>query len=245
MNFEELMKSFKVHRDLNRNFWTDDDKLNPKIRSALIGIAMTFYSSIDVENKPEIKDIVFTGSLANYNYSKFSDVDLHLLFDFKAMGEHKEHFEKIFSLAKSAWNDKHNIKIKGHDVEIYTEDVTNPHVSTGLYSIKDDKWIKVPEKKVPIFDKLDVKSKVNFFVTEYKKLLQDYKNNDLAQLKQKIEHLQEKIKKYRQSGLDRGGEFSVENITFKILRRIKLLDKLATLKISTIDKNLSLEIKKL
>ncbi len=245
MNFNELLASFKVHDDLNRNFWGANDKLDPKVRSALIGVAMTFYNSIDVENKPEIKDIVFTGSLANYNYSKFSDVDLHLLFDFEAMGEHKEHFEKIFSLTKSRWNDLHNIRMKGHEVEIYTEDFRNPHVSTGLYSVKQDRWIKSPEKKTPVFDALDVKSKLQSFIDVYKSLLVQYKEHNLEGLKDKIESLQDKIRKYRQSGLEKGGEFSVENITFKLMRRIKLLDKIAALKVATIDKKLSVENKKI
>lgn len=245
MNFEELLSSFKVHNDLNRTFWGFNDKLDPKIRSALIGIAMTFYNTIDVENKPEIKDIVFTGSLANYNYSRFSDVDLHLLFDFEAMGEHKEHFEKIFALTKTRWNDLHDIKIKGYEVEIYTEDFRNPHISTGLYSVKNDTWIKSPEKKTPVFDELDVKSKLQGFINLYKELLTRYKQDNLDGLKDKIEALQEKIRKYRQSGLEKGGEFSVENITFKLMRRIKLLDKIAALKVAVIDKKLSVENKKI
>ncbi len=83
MSFDDLIKTFKVQPDLNREFWTSDNKLNPTIRAALMKIAKEFYDSIDLEKKPKVKDIVFTGSLANYNYSQYSDVDLHLLFDFE------------------------------------------------------------------------------------------------------------------------------------------------------------------
>lgn len=80
MTFDDLIKTFKVQPDLNREFWTPENKLTPSIRKALLRIAKEFYDGIELEHKPKIKDIVFTGSLANYNYSDYSDVDLHLSF---------------------------------------------------------------------------------------------------------------------------------------------------------------------
>ena len=44
----------------------------------------------------------------------------------------------------------------------------------------------------------------------------------------------------RQTGLDREGEYSYENITFKVLRRVGLLDKLADLETLAYDKSLSM-----
>ncbi len=107
MTFDDLIKTFKVQPDLNREFWTPENKLTPSIRKALLRIAKEFYDGIELENKPKIKDIVFTGSLANYNYSDYSDVDLHLLFDF---GKDKELLAQFFLLAKSKWNDKEVFK---------------------------------------------------------------------------------------------------------------------------------------
>ncbi len=171
MTFDDLIKTFKVQPDLNRQFWTSENKLNPTIRKALLRIAKEFYDGIELENKPKIKDIVFTGSLANYNYSDYSDVDLHLLFDF---GKDKELLSQFFLLAKSKWNDKHDVTIKGYDVEVYAEDEKSPHVSTGLYSVMKDTWLKEPKKETPVFDELDVKTKVNYFVGMVKQLFQQY-----------------------------------------------------------------------
>ena len=236
MTFDDLIKTFKVQPDLNREFWTPENKLNPTIRKALLKIAKEFYDGIELENKPKIKDIVFTGSLANYNYSNYSDVDLHLLFDF---GKDKELLSQFFLLAKSKWNDKHDITVKGYDVEVYAEDEKSPHVSTGLYSVMKNKWIKEPKKETPVFDELDVKTKVNYFVGMVKQLFQQYQEGKLEGLDTKIEKLRDKLSKFRQGGLQLGGEFSTENIAFKLLRRAGYMDKLAKLQDAVVDKQLS------
>jgi predicted nucleotidyltransferase len=241
MNFDELIKTFKVQPDLERNIWGEDNKLNPKVRSALLRITKHFYDGIDLENKPPIKDIVFTGSLANYNYSRLSDIDLHLLFDFSEYGEMKEIFEKFFLLAKASWNNKHDVTIKGYDVEVYAEDENNPHHSTGLYSVQNDEWIKVPEKVTPIFDKLDVKSKVQYFVDIYKQLVGNMKEGSPEEVLEQVEKLRDKIAKFRQGGLETGGEYSTENVAFKAMRRMGFLDKLADLRNHLVDKKLSVE----
>jgi predicted nucleotidyltransferase len=236
MTFADLLKTFKVQPDLNREFWTPENKLNPKIRKALMKIAKEFYDSIELENKPKVKDIVFTGSLANYNYSDYSDVDLHLLFDF---GTDKETLSQLFLLAKSKWNDKHDITIKGYDVEVYAEDESSPHVATGLYSVLKDKWIKEPKKEAPAYDEQDVMTKVRYFVGMFDQLVNQYKAGQLDGLDKKIEKFRDKLGKFRQSGLQKGGEFSTENLAFKLLRRAGYMEKLANLQNMTMDRQLS------
>jgi predicted nucleotidyltransferase len=236
MTFADLLKTFKVQPDLNRQFWTPENKLNPIIRKALMKIAKEFYDSIELENKPKVKNIVFTGSLANYNYSDYSDVDLHLLFDF---GKDKETLSQLFLLAKSKWNDKHDITVKGYDVEVYAEDENSPHVATGLYSVLKDTWIKEPKKEAPAYDEQDVMTKVRYFVGMFDQLVNQYKAGQLDGLDKKIEKFRDKLGKFRQSGLQKGGEFSTENLAFKLLRRAGYMEKLANLQNMTMDRQLS------
>jgi hypothetical protein len=243
MTFDELIKSFKIQPDLNREIWDVNDKLIPKIKTALLNVAKNFYDGVELENKPPIKNIVLTGSLANYNWSRFSDIDLHLLFDFSQYGEHRETFEQLFLLAKSNWNKKHDIRIKGFEVEIYAEDEANPHHSTAVYSVMNDEWQTLPKKDVPVFDPLDVKTKVDYFIKQYKLLLKKTSSTPPEQLLDDLKVFKRKISKFRKSGLEQGGEFSDENIAFKALRRIGLLDKLANFYNSVVDKTLSVENK--
>jgi hypothetical protein len=241
MNFDALLKTFKIQPELNREFWDEYGMLNPTVRLALLKVAEYFYDSIKLNKKPAIRDVVFTGSLANYNYSKYSDVDLHLIFDFDEVEGDRELVEQFFMLAKASWNDQHDIKIKGYDVEVYAEDYRAPHISTGLYSVMKNQWIKKPQKTTPVFDKLDVKTKVNYVNGLLKHFLSLYKKNDIDGLDEKIHAVREKIRKYRQAGLDRGGEFSTENIAFKVMRRIGVLDKLKDLQDLVIDKKLTMK----
>jgi hypothetical protein len=241
MNFNSLLQSFKVHSELNEQFWDVNGVLHPNIRLALLRIAESFYNSIELDTKPTIKDIVFTGSLANYNYSSYSDVDLHLIFDFDELQGDVELIEQFFILAKSNWNDKHDITIKGYDVELYAEDYRSPHTSTGLYSVMRNQWIKEPHKQSPIYDILDVKTKTKYISGLYKHLFALYTQNKTDGLYVKVKTLRDKIRKFRQAGLDSGGEYSTENITFKVLRRLGLLDKLKELEDLLMDKQLTIQ----
>lgn len=56
-----------------------------------------------------------------------------------------------------------------------------------------------------------------------------------------IEKLMDKLKKYRKAGLDAEGEFSTENLVFKILRNTGYLEKLVKKKENLISKDLTLE----
>ena len=241
MNFDALLKTFKVQPELNKIFWDQNKMLNPTIRLALLKVAEYFYDSIKLDKKPVIKDIVFTGSLANYNYSKYSDIDLHLLFDFEEMEGDMEMIEQFFTLAKANWNDQHDVSIKGYPVEVYAEDYRSPHISTGLFSVMKNQWIKEPQKVTPVVDKLDVKTKVNYVNKLYNHFLTLYKQHQTKGLDANIHKLREKIRQYRQAGLDRGGEFSTENIAFKVMRRVGLLDKLKELQNAVVDANLTVK----
>ena len=76
----ELKGTFETQETLEPNFWPMDKRLRPSIREKLIEIAQDFYESLEID--AELKDITFTGSLANYNWSKHSDIDLHLIVDY-------------------------------------------------------------------------------------------------------------------------------------------------------------------
>ena len=241
MKFDALLKTFKVQPELNKMFWDENKMLNPTIRLALLKVAEYFYDSIKLNKKPVIKDIVFTGSLANYNYSKYSDIDLHLLFDFEEMEGDREMIEQFFMLAKASWNNEHDISIKGFPVEVYAEDYQSPHISTGVFSVMKNQWIKEPQKITPVVDKLDVKTKVNYVNKLYNHFLSLYKQHQTKGLDANIHKLREKIRQYRQAGLDKGGEFSTENISFKVMRRFGLLDKLKELQTAVTDANLTVK----
>ena len=236
---KKIVKSFKTKDSLSKvifdskggEFFMRDD-----IKKRLLEIADNFIEFLGIEFF--IHDIILTGSLANYNWSDYSDVDLHILIDFKETDYKLDILKEFFDSKKNLWNKNHNIKIKKYDVELYVQDVDEKHLSSGVYSVLHDKWLVEPEKSNPKIDDRKIIEKGE----EYGKQIDDLisKNKDGEDVTDEIDDLKDKIKRFRQSGLDDGGEYSYENLTFKLLRRNGYIEKLINLKSEVADKKLSI-----
>ena len=135
--------SLVPHKNLSIKVW-EGEKLIPEIKLKLLKIAQDFYAYLGI-NAP-LLDVTLTGSLANFNYTTESDFDLHLIIDYQAVDENEDLVEKFLSAKKTVWNNKHDIKIKGHEVELYAQNNSEPHHSTGVYSIIKDVWIEQPQR---------------------------------------------------------------------------------------------------
>ena len=210
--------AFDVQSSLNPKIWdTDPDAVRPGIKAALLSIVDEFLEGLDLDLN--IKDIVVTGSIANYNWSKFSDIDVHILVDFAEVNENEEMVKKFFDAVRGSWNKLHNILVKGHEVEIYVQNEEEAHVSTGVYSLLKDDWIVRPTKVKPEIDSKTALKKMKFLAREIDKLGGLYKAGKHKEAFNMAQRLKEKIKLMRRSGLDSVGIYSPENLAFKMLRR--------------------------
>ena len=231
--------SIKLNDELNPLLWENingEYKLKPDIRKKLLLNAKIFIDFADLSGF-KFDDITLTGSMANFNYSTNSDIDIHIIMDYNQISDDNDFVKEYFGLKKDLWNNNLPIKIFEHDVEIYVQDKNQEHTSTGVYSIYLDKWLIKPIKKIVNIDADKLREKSSFFMNEIDKL-KDYK--DINNFMKKYSALKSKIKKYRQTGLDTGGEFSIENLTFKLLRNNGYLDKMNKLKKDLITNELSL-----
>ena len=157
---EDIFKDIKVHSDLNQKLW-NGDKLRPEVRKRLLKIASEFIKELDIP--VSVSDVTFTGSLANFNYSRYSDIDLHLILDFSKINKNEDLVRDFLLAKKSLWNDEHDIFIRGSEVEVYAENIGDPHHSTGVYSVLNNEWIKKPDpsKSEKIIDYYGVINKSN------------------------------------------------------------------------------------
>ena len=236
---KKIIKSFKTKDSLSGVIFDksgSDFFMRKDIKKRLLEIADDFIEFLGIEFF--IHDIVLTGSLANYNWSEYSDVDLHILIDYKETDYKLDILKEFFDSKKNLWNKNHNIKIKNYDVELYVQDVDEKHLSSGVYSVLHDKWIVTPEKSNPKIDDRKIIEKGEEYASQIDNLIS--KNKDGEDIGNEIDELRNKIKKFRQSGLDDGGEYSYENLTFKLLRRNGYLEKLINLKNKVTDKKLSI-----
>jgi hypothetical protein len=236
----EIIKSFKIQDNLNPKVWEPGGKkIKPEIRDYLLEIAYQFIDFIGVD--VFVEDIHFTGSLANFNWSKYSDIDLHLIVDYEQYPEDKvELYKELFNLKKILFNTKHDIKIKGFEVEVYAQDSEEPHTATGLYSILFDEWVDEPKKLSVKVNKESINKKVKVWMDTIDSVIENASDKDLDEAKEFIKKYKEKLKKFRKSGLDKEGEFSDENLVFKVLRRNGYIDKLFDFEDKLLDKSLSM-----
>jgi len=233
------LSSFAVKETLNPRIWRAD-RLLPEIKEKLIKIANDFFESLELPDV-ELKDITFTGSLANFTWSQFSDIDLHLIVDFGEIDKNMDLVKNWLDQARSVWNSNHDIEIGGHEVEIYVQNESESHVSTGVYSVFGDHWLTKPDKDKPTVNWKEVQEKTASLMNEIDEVSVKFTAGDHQSALDYADRLKEKIRKFRKGGLEKGGEFSVENIAFKSLRRNGYLEKLSNLKDSAYDKTMSIQ----
>ena len=229
---------FEQKSVLNPKIWSGE-QLSSSIKSILLKIANDFFENLELDGS-DVEDVTFTGSLANFNYTKFSDIDLHLLVDYSKIDENIDLVGEFFRSKTSLWNQKHKIFIKGYEVEIYVQNTNEEHHSTGVYSIQNDTWIKKPGQKPLNYDKSVVKKKVKSFIRQIEDVEELYEDKKYQEANKFAKKLIEKIKKFRKSGLESDGEYSNENLVFKILRNEQHIKELHDLRTKSYDKMMSL-----
>ena len=120
------------------------------------------------------------------------------------------------------------------------QDEKEPHISSGVYSVLNDEWIVKPSRKFTTFDWEDITKKAYGLMDQIDRAMTLHKDKKYRDALNYIDKLKEKIRKFRKTGLDRAGEFSSENIAFKVLRRNGYLETLSNLKHTTYDKIMSM-----
>lgn len=211
-----IKENFEIHKILNpKLFNIENSTLKKDVRERLIEIADLFVENLK-ENKIPIKviDYWLLGSNAAYNYGEFSDIDLHIIVNTDIV-EDSNILKLLYDYVKSNFNKNYDILVKGQEVEIYLEDMNITAVSNGIYSLKKDRWIKIPKKEDPTT--YDIES-----TEEYKKWKNLYKNLKNTEIEDFINNLY----LLRKESLSKDGEYGLGNLIFKQLRNEGILDNL-------------------
>lgn len=226
--------SVEYHDELNPKIW-DGDNMHLDVRVALLKSALAFLDFLEVENL-KIKGAIFVGSNASYNYTQYSDCDVHILMDF-SQTLCANLAENFFQTKKTLWNQIHaGVNVLGYNVEIYPEDIGNKVKAAGVYDLLKGEWIKKPKQEKPSYDSSAVAAKVDALVDEIDSICS-------ADNLPEIEEMFRKLTKMRRAGLARAGEFSTENLAFKTIRNLGYIDKLAKSRLAAQDDELSLNHK--
>ena len=230
INEQEERNDF-YKKELNNSFWKGES-FDPEIREKLISIANDFYKDLKLDIP--IEDIQLTGSLANYNWTDKSDLDVHILIDFSKIDDNVDLVKKALDGVRFIWNLRHKVFLRGHDVEVYIQDINAPHTASGLFSLMNNKWIRIPKYSPPEIDYNDVDKKFDGIVSEIVHMenlvnTSDFSSVSKEEIYEYTKKLKAKILKSREEGLRKDGEFSVENLVFKKLRNEGYIQKIIEL----------------
>jgi len=233
------LPSLQIKDSLNMNVWQSEDRVKPEISGRLIQIALDFIDSLEVAQE-DIVDIIFTGSLANFNWTEYSDIDLHIMVDYRDVGDNDPMVRDFFNAKKADWNKTHQIMIRGHEVEIYVQDIHEPHISTGIYSLLEDQWLVKPNREKPKIDYKSVEIKAKALMDQIDRIESLFEKDNYEASYNVAGLLRDKIKKLRRCGIMEKGIFSTENLVFKTLRNNEYIKKLFDIRIKSYDKMMSL-----
>ena len=231
----ELKLTLKTHDELNPRLWSKEGTLDPEVWRALDRIAKEWGAFAKIP-KSAIKDVTITGGNANYNYTKYSDIDLHLIVDKEAI-DCPAVLDEYLQSKKQLWALTHDVKVKGQPVELYAQDYKDTwKPGQGIYSMKQQKWLQKPtpykiDRRHP-----EVVRKTKELMFQIDSLINSNSNDVQA-----FKNLKGRLKGMRSSAIQQGGEYAPENLVFKELRNRGYLDRMNTYIRDLEDKDLSLD----
>lgn len=240
----KLTEAVEKHDILNSKLFTKEDTLKENVRKKMLEIVDEFIDDLHEQNiEIKIDDILLVGSNANYNYTKDSDIDLHIIANTKNIKYENDIADALYGAYRTLFNKNLDINIYGIPLELYVETEKTPRNSNGVYSVKKDTWEKKPvHEEIPDYDKKVLDKLVDKWEKKCKDILDKLAADKLQDEKQVIRLIEDIYEKLRKTGVAKS-EYAEENLAFKELRNKGYLDKLKTAKHELISKRLSLEEK--
>jgi hypothetical protein len=181
-------------------------------------------------------DIELLGSNASYNYTKDSDLDVHLVVNMEMLSSDPALVQIACNAEKALFNKAYNITIKGIDIELYVEDVKTGAVSNGVFSVSKNEWLKRPvPKDIPDFkDDEEYLSLLDTWMIKAKKACSSKSRAEVNAFINDLYNL-------RRISIMTNGEYALGNLVFKEVRNHGLLQELKDLQNVLASKELSLE----
>jgi hypothetical protein len=209
-------------------FWLPNGQLRKVVRTRLLKIADEYAAYLNLPKGVKIQDITFTGSLTGLNYTKHSDVDVHLILSYEDLGTGQDLATDFFDLKRKDWAATHPITVYGYPVELYAQDADQyKQDPAGHFSLLKNKWTHpVPEIEPEDLEDEEALALAREYADEARAILRERKPHaQLARIKAFIK----RFKSLRQRGItSKAGIYSPENLAFKILRNSGSLDTLWT-----------------
>ena len=238
----KLIEAVEKHETLNPKLFTKDKVLKTVVRKKMLEIVDEFLADLKEQDiKIKVDDILLIGSNASYNYTKDSDIDLHILADTRGTKYTPEVAAALYSAFRTLFNKQLDIKLYDIPVELFVETEDSPRASNGVYSVKKDNWVRQPvPEEIPEYDKEALADLVEKWETKCESIIADFKADKLKDETKVVKLLEEIYEKLRKKGVAKS-EYSIENLAFKEIRNDGYLDDLKLYRNELISKRLSLQ----
>lgn len=233
---EDYAATLRYHSRLNPKVWNSNNKLKPEVRVKLLQFAKTWQQFAEIPQSAVV-DVILTGGNANYNYTPYSDLDVHVVVDKTKLKQFGPKIDTFMQAKKQLWTLTHKISVLGYPLEPYAQDSTSKYpANQGVYSLKNDRWVQEPKfvTGMDFKNNIHLRQKVEYYMN----LIDDVIKHKAGQ--SAVDAIKNRIKTMRAAAIAQGGEFSLENLVFKELRNQGYLDKLNDYEKSKQDKKLSL-----
>ena len=137
-----MLREYETQSTLNPKLW-DGDCLKKGMTYKLLRIAKAFFEFLELPDNVQVLDVLLIGSNANYNWTDKSDIDLHVVINYQAVGDNLHLVKNYMMAKKSIWNNNYPLTYKGMDIELFAQDWNDRlHSSVGQYSLMKGKWLK-------------------------------------------------------------------------------------------------------
>lgn len=226
----------EYHKELNPKIWggKDGKTLKPQIREKCLEIVKEFEKFC--ATPLNVKEVVLIGSNANYNWTPTSDLDIHILCNISDLSNCKELTKEFFDVKNKKFKEQYGITIYGLEIEVTVQDIKMGFESDGVYSLTKNKWLHEPKYSPPKYDEDEAKEISNTWKEKIVKAIKKPSSTHKS-----LEKLKNDLKKLRQSGLNRKGEFDEKNIAFKDLRKSGVVEKLKNVRDKKLKDELSIK----
>jgi hypothetical protein len=230
-----LKESIEKHDTLNPLIW-DGEYLRTDVRVAILEVVNKYVEDSEVLTLDDVIDIELLGSNASYNYTKDSDLDVHLVVNMEILSSDPALVQIACNAEKALFNKAYNITIKGIDIELYVEDVKTGAVSNGVFSVSKNEWLKRPvPKDIPDFkDDEEYLGLLDAWMIKAKKACSSKSRAEVNAFINDLYNL-------RRISIMTDGEYALGNLVFKEIRNHGLLQELKDLQNVLASKELSLE----
>ena len=231
-NIEKQLKYYKPKKQLNPDLFNEDNIMDSRVRLKLLDIVDDFIKTLAIDwVKP--KNIFVIGSIVNYNWGTFSDIDINIVYDFSKIYKKNTDFVADYLWAKrNEWNQKHeDLKIKGFPVELTVVDVKKMGVSSGIYDLEKNAWEKEPtEIENAVFNIDYIKSYCSRQMVKVDDIIEkidtETDTHKLSKLSKKLESINKNWIEFRKKALKtKQKEMSNGNIIMKILKHSGYVQK--------------------